>query len=38
MQRPTFGYLGELEKSQWMSRAGVEQLQMHKLQAAAPVG
>ena len=31
MQRPTFGYLDELEKSQWMSRSEVEQLQMHKL-------
>ncbi|CAH1193151.1 Adenylyltransferase [Candidatus Nitrotoga sp. BS] len=31
MQRPTFGYLKELDKSQWMSRAEVEHLQMHKL-------
>jgi len=33
MQRPTFGYLDELESSQWFSRDEVEQLQMHKLQA-----
>ena len=31
MQRPTFDYLKELDKSQWMSRAEVEHLQMHKL-------
>ncbi|CAH1385707.1 phenylacetate--CoA ligase family protein [Candidatus Nitrotoga sp. M5] len=31
MQRPTFDYLDELEKSQWLSRTEVEQLQMLKL-------
>jgi len=31
MQRPTFSYLEELEQSQWLSREGVEQLQMQKL-------
>ncbi len=31
--RPTFGYLGALEKSQWLDRAGIEQLQLEKLQA-----
>lgn len=31
MQRPTFSYLNELEKSQWLSRADIEKLQMHKL-------
>jgi phenylacetate-CoA ligase len=30
-KRPTFAYLAELEKSQWLSRAGVEALQLEKL-------
>lgn len=29
--RPTFGYLDELEKSQWLSRAELERLQFDKL-------
>jgi len=29
--RPTFGYLRELEASQWLDRAGIEALQMRKL-------
>jgi phenylacetate-CoA ligase len=31
MHRPTFPYLKELERSQWLSRAEIEQLQMRKL-------
>jgi hypothetical protein len=31
--RPTFPYLARLEKSQWLSREGVEQLQLEKLRA-----
>jgi phenylacetate-CoA ligase len=31
MQRPTFAYLAELERSQWLSRAGMKQLQEKKL-------
>ncbi len=31
LQRPTFAYLAELEKTQWLDRAGVERLQMEKL-------
>ncbi len=31
MQRPTFAYVEELERSQWFSREAVEQLQMQKL-------
>ena len=31
--RPTFPYLAQLEKSQWLSREGVEQLQLEKLRA-----
>jgi phenylacetate-CoA ligase len=31
MRRPTLCYLAELEKSQWLSRADVEQLQVEKL-------
>ena len=31
MHRPTFGYLETLERSQWLSRAEIEQLQMRKL-------
>lgn len=30
-KRPTFAYLAELEKSQWLSREGVEALQLEKL-------
>ncbi len=30
-KRPTFTYLAELEQSQWLSRAGVEALQLEKL-------
>lgn len=30
-KRPTFPYLAELEQSQWLSRAGVEALQLEKL-------
>lgn len=30
-KRPTFPYLAELEMSQWLSRAGVEALQLEKL-------
>lgn len=30
-KRPTFSYLAELEQSQWLSRAGVEALQLEKL-------
>jgi len=33
MHRPTFSYLNDLEKSQWCSRAEIEQLQMQKLKA-----
>jgi phenylacetate-CoA ligase len=29
--RPTFGYLAELESSQWLTRSGVEDLQLEKL-------
>jgi phenylacetate-CoA ligase len=29
--RPTFGYLAELEKSQWLNRSGVEGMQLEKL-------
>ena len=32
-KRPTFSYLAELEQSQWLSRAGVEALQLEKLRA-----
>jgi len=32
-QRPTFDYLRELEASQWLDRAAVEDLQAHKLTA-----
>lgn len=31
--RPTFPYLAELDKSQWLSRADLEQLQLEKLRA-----
>jgi phenylacetate-CoA ligase len=31
MKRPTFAYLAELERSQWLSPAGMQQLQEHKL-------
>ena len=31
MKRPTFSYLAEIEASQWLSRAGMEQLQEKKL-------
>ncbi len=31
--RPTFGYLAALEKSQWLTREGVENLQLEKLRA-----
>ncbi len=31
--RPTFPYLAELDKSQWLSRADMEQLQLEKLRA-----
>ena len=31
--RPTFPYLAQLEKSQWLSREGVEKLQLEKLRA-----
>ena len=30
-KRPTFSYLAQLEKSQWLSRAEVEALQLEKL-------
>ncbi len=30
-RRPTFSYLAELEKSQWLSREGIEDLQLQKL-------
>lgn len=32
LQRPTFTYLRELERSQWLSRPEIEQLQLQKLQ------
>ncbi len=32
MHRPTFSYLKQLEKSQWLSKAEMEKLQLHKLQ------
>lgn len=32
-KRPTFSYLAELEKSQWLSRAAVEEYQLSKLRA-----
>jgi phenylacetate-CoA ligase len=31
MHRPTFAYAGELEKTQWLSRDALEQLQLDKL-------
>jgi phenylacetate-CoA ligase len=31
--RPTFGYLTALERSQWLDRAGIEQIQLDKLRA-----
>jgi phenylacetate-CoA ligase len=31
MKRPTFAYLAELERSQWLSRTGMKQLQENKL-------
>ncbi len=31
LKRPTFEYLAELEKSQWLSREQIEQLQLEKL-------
>ncbi len=33
MHRPTFPYVAQLEQSQWLSREGVERLQMDKLKA-----
>jgi len=33
VNRPTFNYLAELEKTQWLSREAIERLQMDKLQA-----
>lgn len=33
MKRPTFTYAADLEKTQWLSRAAVEQLQLNKLKA-----
>ncbi len=33
MKRPTFAYLESLERSQWLTRAEVERLQMDKLKA-----
>lgn len=33
VNRPTFSYLADLERSQWLDREGVEQLQMRKLAA-----
>ena len=33
MKRPTFAYLESLERSQWLSREGVERLQSEKLDA-----
>lgn len=32
-RRPTFAYLAELEKSQWLTRSAVEALQLEKLRA-----
>ena len=32
-RRPTFRYLAELEQTQWLSRAEMEQLQVEKLRA-----
>jgi len=32
LRRPTFTYLRELERSQWLSRQEIEQLQLYKLQ------
>lgn len=31
MRRPTFSYLAELERSQWLSRSDMEQLQLRRL-------
>lgn len=31
LKRPTFSYLAQLERSQWLSRTGIEELQEHKL-------
>ena len=31
LKRPTFSYLAELERSQWLSRSGMQQLQEQKL-------
>ncbi len=33
LKRPTFSYLAELERTQWLSRAEVEHLQLEKLHA-----
>ena len=33
MRRPTFDFAGELEKTQWLSRDALEQLQLDKLKA-----
>lgn len=33
MRRPTFDYLAELERSQWLDRASLERLQMDKLRS-----
>lgn len=33
LKRPTFAYLSELEKTQWLSRAEIERLQMTKLKS-----
>jgi phenylacetate-CoA ligase len=33
LNRPTFSYLDDLEKTQWYSRAGIEALQLQKLQS-----
>ncbi|SMF93983.1 phenylacetate-CoA ligase [Methylomagnum ishizawai] len=33
MQRPTFAYLAELERSQWLDRTALERLQLRKLKA-----
>jgi phenylacetate-CoA ligase len=32
-RRPTFSYLAELERSQWLSRSDIEDLQLSKLRA-----
>ena len=38
LQRPTFSYLQELEKSQWLTRSEIEALQLEKLRSILTIG